>query len=68
MKVRMLTGMAGVGIDWWDGDVVEVTHDEAERLIKAGQAERYQETEIETAVVGPTETAALKFKPRHRRR
>jgi len=68
MKIRMLTGMVGVGIDLWDGDVVDMPHDEAERLIKAGQAERYQETEIETAEVGPTETAALKFKPRHRRR
>lgn len=68
MKVRMLTGMAGVGVDLWEGDVVDLPRDEAERLIKAVQAERYQENEIETAEVGPTETAALKFKPRHRRR
>ncbi len=68
MKVTMLTGMAGIGIDWWEGDVVEVTHDEGQRLIKAGQAERYQENQIETAAVGPAETAALKFKPSHRRR
>ena len=68
MKVRMLTDRAAWGMYHADGDIVNLPRDEALRLIHAGQAELVKgERQVETATVGPTETAAIDIQPKRKR-
>lgn len=43
MKVKYLVGAAGPGVIILPGDVVEVSDENAERLIEAGHAEAVEE-------------------------
>ena len=67
MQVELTSSRAGQGIDWWDGDIVELPTDEAMRLIAADQAKPVGRN-TEAAVVGPAETAALSHQPNFRKR
>lgn len=50
MRIRMLVSRAGVGFANSAGDEIEVSADEASRMIAAGQAEPVREAVIERAV------------------
>lgn len=45
MKVRLKIGRAGIGFSQNAGDAVDVTADEAKRLIDSGQAEPVKKVE-----------------------
>lgn len=59
MKVRLLTGIAGVNFAFSPGATAEFPDDEARRLIEAGFAELVRDTSVETTIIArPPETTA----------
>lgn len=50
MKVKLLISRGGAGFTQNAGDEVEVSEDEAKRMIEAGQAVPIAESKTETAV------------------
>ena len=50
MKIKLLISRAGADFSQNAGDVIEVSADEGQRMIDAGQAELMREAKIERAV------------------
>lgn len=49
MKIRLLTSRAGIDFAQNVGDVIEVSKDEAKRMIEDGQAEPVAEKRVDKA-------------------
>jgi hypothetical protein len=67
MKVRFLTGIAGIKFIYAPGDEVEMNASEAERWIKSGAAE-FVLTTVETATMDKPETAVAPAQFKKKRR
>lgn len=57
MKVRLLTNRAGVDFSQSIGQEIDVSDDEAQRLIASGQAEPVREKRVERTTSVRAETA-----------
>jgi hypothetical protein len=53
MKVKLLVSRSGNGIVQNRGDIIDVSVEEAESLINAGQAEVQRDAPVERAVAKP---------------
>lgn len=60
MRVKLLVSRAGVDFSQQPGDVIELSAEEAHRMIESEQAEPVGgSTRVETATVAPVETASI---------
>jgi len=57
VKVRLLVNRAGINFSQSNGDVVDVSNDEAQRLIASGHAEAVREQRVERATSPRAEVA-----------
>jgi hypothetical protein len=57
VKVRLLVNRAGIDFTQSNGDVVDVSDAEAQRLIDSGQAEAVREQRVERATSPRAESA-----------
>lgn len=57
-KVRILTSVAGAGIAWSAGQIVEMTTEQADAWADGERAERVDARRVETTTEAPPETAA----------
>jgi len=60
MKIKLLTARAGASGAQDRGDVIEVTPEEAQRMVEAGQAEMIRSATPEKAVRRPKSEKATK--------
>lgn len=68
MKVQLTTDRCGLHWEEHEGDIVDLSHDEAQRLIAASQAVAVEDNNHELAPLGTTDGAALSHKQNHRNR
>ena len=68
MKVKLMTSRAGLNYVQSAGDVVDVSDDEAVRLLDRNEAVPARDDDVETAVARPPETTAKGSAARRRGR
>jgi len=67
VKVQLTTDRCGLSWEEHEGDIVDVSHEEAQRLIAANQAVAVDDKHHELAPAGTTDGAALSHKHKRRR-